>query len=141
MRLMRSVFGHRYMLQTDGGETSSRQTMLRTTKRVHRGAEPSQLMQPKRFNCQNTEDGDRAHGAMRMVVGQMLPTREADAWRRALGVTGRPLAGGFPPLRERRTRGADQGDPAESFVIRQCPRLRAGHHALRLRGEHSPGSG
>ncbi len=54
----------------------------------------SQLMQPRRFNCKNTEDGARARGAMRTAVGKMLPTREADAWGRAPGATGNHYPGG-----------------------------------------------
>ncbi len=69
----------REFLQTDGGETSSRQTIPGVTRRVRREVEPSRLMQPKRFNCQNTEDGARAHGATRTMVGQVPPTREVDA--------------------------------------------------------------
>jgi hypothetical protein len=54
MRLMRSVFGHREAKL--GGST-----------------------QPKRSSYQSTEDGVRARGATRRVVGQALLTREVDA--------------------------------------------------------------
>jgi hypothetical protein len=98
-------------------------------------------MQPKRFNCQNTEGGARARGTMRKVVGQVLPTWEADAWGRAPGTTERPLPRGFPPPRERQAGEAGRGDPVESLVTHRHLRLTSGHHALRLRGERGQGSG
>ena len=114
--------------------------MLGTTRRVHR-AGLSQLMQPRRFNCKNTEDGAKARGAMRTEVGKMLPTREADAWGHAPGATERPVPRGLPPPRETQAREAGQEDPAESFVTCRCPRLKSGRHALRLRGERGRGLG
>jgi hypothetical protein len=107
---------------------------------VHR-AELSQLMQPRRSNCKNTEGGAMARGAMRMAAGKMLPTREADAWGRAPGATERLLPKELLPPRGRQAREAGQEDPAKSFVTHRCPRSRLGHHAPRLRGERGRGLG
>jgi hypothetical protein len=67
----------------DGEGTFSRQTMLGTARQVRKEAGLNQLMQPRRFDCKSTEDGARAHGAVRTAVGKRLPTRETDAWGRA----------------------------------------------------------
>jgi hypothetical protein len=88
MRLMRSVFGHRYMITDGWGETSFRQTMPRTTRQALREAQSSRRMQLKRSNCLNTEGGARAHGTLGMVADQALPARGEDAWGRAPKLAG-----------------------------------------------------
>jgi hypothetical protein len=142
MRLMRSVFGHRYMItdhMTDGEETFSRQTTLGTARQARKEAELSQLMQPRRFDWKSTEDGARAHGAVRTAVCKRLQTREADAWGRAPKTTGGPLARGLPSPRGKQAREAGQWDLAERVWTRRYPRPRSGCHTLRSSGEHGRG--
>jgi hypothetical protein len=83
MRLMRSVFGHRYMIPMDGGETSFSQTMPQTTRQALRGAQSSRRMQLKRFSCLSTGGGARAHGILGRMGDWALPVRGEDAWGRA----------------------------------------------------------
>ncbi len=64
MRLMRSVFGHRYMIK------------------------PSRWMQLRKSDCPNTEGGVRAHGTLGMVADLAAPAREEDAWGRAPRLAG-----------------------------------------------------
>jgi hypothetical protein len=84
----------------DGGETSSRQIMLRTTRQALREVQPSRRMQLKKSNCPNTEGGVGAHGTLEMVADQALPARGEDAWGRAPRLAGWPPAEGLPPPRE-----------------------------------------
>jgi hypothetical protein len=115
--------------------------MLGTTRQVRKEVGLSQLMQPRRLNCKNTEGGAREHGAVRTAVAKRLPTREADDWGRAPKTARRPRPRGLPSPRERRAREEGQGDLAESAGTRRYPRPRLGCHTLRSGGEQGRGPG
>jgi hypothetical protein len=99
------------------------------------------LMQPKRFDWKSTEDGVRAHGAVRTAVCKRLGTREADAWGRAPKTAGGPLPKGLPSPKGKQAEEAGQGDLAERVGTLRYPRPHSGCHTLRSGGEHGRGPG
>jgi hypothetical protein len=125
----------------DGEETFSDQTMPRTARLVRKEAEPSQPMQLRRFDCKSTEDGARAHGAVKTAASKRLPTREVGAWGRAPKAAGGPLTKELQSPREKQAREAGQEDLAEGIGTCRCPRPRLGCHTLRSGGERGRGLG
>jgi hypothetical protein len=125
----------------DGEETFSDQTMPRTARPVRKKAEPSQPMQPRRFDYQSTEGGARAQGAGKTAESKRLPTREVGAWGHAPRTAGGPLTKELPPPREKRARGVGQEELAEGIGTRRCPRPHLDCRTLRPGGERGRGLG
>ncbi len=88
MRLMRSVFGHRYMITDGWGRDLLHQTTPRITRQALKEAQPSRRMQLRKSDCPNTEGGVRAHGTLGMVADLAPPAREEDAWGHAPRLAG-----------------------------------------------------
>jgi hypothetical protein len=88
MRLMRSVFGHRYMITDGWGRDLLPPDNAPGNQAGAQGGAAEQAVQLRKSNCPNTEGGVRARGTPGMVAGQALPAREEDAWGRAPRLAG-----------------------------------------------------
>ncbi len=141
MRLMRSVFGHRYMITDGWGETSFRQITLRAARRVPREAQPNRRTQFKRFNCRSTGGGVRAHGILGTLAVRVRPAREEDALGRA------PRPAGWLPAEERpspeggQREGADREDLVKRLATHQHCRSALKLHVPRPREGRGRDSG
>jgi hypothetical protein len=140
MRLMRSVFGHRYMITDGWGRDLLPPDNARDNQAgAQGGVEPADAAQEVQLQeyrgwSQGTwshENGGRQDAAN--PGGGCL-----GACPRSHGATSTQ---GAPATQRTQAREAGQEDPAESFVTYRCPRLRSGRHALRLRGERGRGLG
>ncbi len=93
MRLMKSVFGHRYMITDGWGRDLLPPDNAPDSQTAPKEAQPSRRMKLKKSNCRSTGDGARAQESMGMAVGQVPLLREEDARERV------PRFAGWPPAK------------------------------------------
>jgi hypothetical protein len=140
MRLMRSVFGHRYMITDGWGRDLLPPDNAPGNQAGTQGARPSRRTQLKKSDCPSIESGARAPGTPEIAAGQALPLRGEGAWGHALRLAGWLLAEGPPPPGEGQLRGAGREDLAKRLATHQHRKSALELHTPRFRGERGQDS-
>jgi hypothetical protein len=140
MRLMRSVFGHRYMITDGWGRDLLPPDNARGNQAGAQGgaAEPADVAQEVRLP--EYRGGARAQGTLEMAADRALPPRGEGAWGRALRLSGWPPAKGPPPPGEGQLKGVGREGLAKSLATHQHRRSASELRTPRFREERGQDS-